>query len=252
MDDVRLGFYYNLLSYSIGIILSVFLKDYILSGFILNALLCFLPLTLLITDSENMTTNYVITNVFPCLIGLWGIGLGSFIIFFDSKMKKNKSNENEIVPHKYDKIKRIGKCSSIFIILFVICLLYILDVTIPFAVYFKPYLLCHFLIETFLLIIIICLCLSFGMYDQAFLWFLTSFVLLSILSTIFFIFKIINDNYFWNFLFIIHSIIIITLLYTFKYGYYLFKYIKLNYYDSNKEDDDQNQELTEINNTIPL
>lgn len=254
MDDLRLGFYYNLLTYSIGIILSVFVKDYYLAGFILNGLICILPLTLLITDSENFSTNYILTAVFPFLIGLWGIGLGSFLRYFiQSKLIDKKKEEILIVlpQQKYDNLKKVGKCSVISVFLFAICFLYILDITIPFAVYFNPFLMIHFFVETFLFIIIVCLSMSFGLNKEALLWSITGLVVLSILLTIFFIFKIINENYFWNFLFIVHAIIIITIFYSVSYTISFIKcIISYKSIDEEEEKGDQNLELIEMTSPI--
>jgi len=200
MDNIRLGFYYNLTTYSIGILLYVFTENYWLSGGILSSLICFLPLTLLVTDQENFTTNYLITSIFPCLIGLYGIVVGQMIHYF-GKLKHLPEIENVKPRKNVHYCKRIGKCCTVSVIVTVIMILYILDITIPFAVYYTPYLIFHFFTETILFVIIMSFLLGFKETDKALLWAMTSFTLLSILSTIFFIFKIIDYNYFCNLLF---------------------------------------------------
>lgn len=251
MDEIRLSFYYNLLSYSIGILLYVFTENYWLSGCILSSLICFLPLTLLATDQENFTTNYLSTSVFPCLIGLYGIGVGQMIHYF-GKLKHLPEIETVKPIKKVHYCKKIGKCCTVFVIVTVIMILYILDITIPFAVYYNPYLIFHFFTETILFVIIMSFLLGFKQTDKALLWAMTSFTLLSILSTTFFIFKIINDNYFWNFLFIVHSVFSMIVILTVGYLISLINYLMSHCRSKDNEQDDQNIELEKIEIANPL
>lgn len=249
MDVIHLGFYYNLLSYSIGILLYVFTENYWFSGCLLSSLICFLPLTLLATDNENFTTNFILTSVFPCIMGLYGIFIGKMIHYF-TILKHLPEHENEKSKKKGNDCKRIGKCCTIFVIVTTIMILYLLDITIPFAVYYNPYLIFHFFTETILFVIIISFLLGFKETDKAFLYSMTSLTILSILSTTFYIFKIIDGNYFWNFLFIIHSVFSIIVILTIGYLISLINYFI--YYRSQKDKENQDIELNTIDITNPL
>lgn len=248
MDSIRLGYFTSLLAYSYGIIFYVYFKNFFISLTLLYSILLLLPLTLLITDIENIYTEYITTGSIPMFIGVIGVLNGYLIVltinteFTEKKFllveSNNKDEENnnnsdkedekeeEINSDKendYQKYSRIGKSCTIGLLLFIVCAFYIIDLSIPFFVYSKTYLIIRYCCEIGVLLFIIGISLGFNQILNASYWSLVAFSLLSIESTIFFIFNL-SDNWYYLYIsFIIHVFIVLIIFKLFTLFYKCFK-----------------------------
>lgn len=269
MDSIRLRFYYALMSYSIGLISFVSIQKpfIVLVGDLFIIMLT--PLTLLITDPNNIHVELSITILFPVLTLLFGIFQGYlFIRIYDYYFHKKDIDKNDDEDREDDKDndhKKTKKCNTIAhyckacliaATIMSICIFYIIDLTIPFLVsvsYPNIYLKIRVCIHLFLSVFLIGLAIGFKQQRFGKLWIMVAYSTTTMLLTTLFLFKIIKKNGYYVYLtFVIHFIIIIItvpiwIIFLYKFIYkilikkYLFPYItayRERYYENIVEHDD--------------
>jgi hypothetical protein len=251
MDDIRLRFYYALMSYSIGLISFISIQNPF-TVLVLDLLIIIItPLTLLFTDEENIYVEITITIIFPTLTLLLGIFKGYIFIkiynyYFIKKNTDDNTNiaDDDVVKKKSkicNNISQYCKAALIAATTMSICIFYIIDLSVPFLVrfnypniYLKIRLFIHLLLSLFLI------GLSIGFKQKRFgkLWMMVAYSTTTILMTTLFIFNIITKNgYFVYLVFTIHfTIIVISLpiwiILLYKIGYkiiikkYLYPYME--------------------------
>ena len=238
MDDIRLRFYYALMSYSLGLISFVSIQK-TLPVLVLDLFIIILtPLTLLISDTKNIYIEISIEILFPLITLLMGIFQGYVIIKLYDYYFINKNKEESIIdddePKKKKDTKKINtiahycKAGLIAATTMSIFIFYIIDLAIPFLVtwgYPGVYLKLRFFFHLVLSAFLIGLSMGFKQKRFAKLWGMVAYSTSTILMTTLFIFNIITDNgYFVYLVFFIHfTLIIISLplwimiLYRFMY-----------------------------------
>lgn len=224
MDDIRLRFYYALMSYSIGLISYVSIQKPLLTLVFGLFLIIHVPLTLLITDENNVYVDIGITILFPLLALIVGIFKGYvFVRLFDYYFKNHDTdddpNDDNVKKNKKKKCNTLSQYCKGFLIggtIFAICSFYIIDLSIPFLVTFgypNIYLKIRFCIHIGLSLFLIGLSIGFKQNRFGILWSMVGYSTTTILLTTLFIFNIITENgYFVYLVFTIHFTIIICSL----------------------------------------
>lgn len=224
MDDIRLRFYYALMSYSLGLISFVSIQKPLLVLVIDLFIITLTPLTLLISDKENIYIELSIVILFPILTLLLGIFKGYVITklydyYFHKKDETLDKSGDEQQKKNYKKCNNIAhycKAGLIAATIMCICIFYFIDLTVPLLVswgYPNFYLKLRFCLHLGLSVFLIGLALGFKQKRFAKLWMMVAYSTSTILLTTLFIFNIIKSNGYMVYLvFFVHfTLVVITL-----------------------------------------